>query len=145
MIATGERLRTEAEPQASRLEVEVGDTLDVLVVDDEPSICRVLEEALGRSRCRVTTCTTGEQGIAEAKLRNFDIVFIDVTMPGMNGLQVLQVLQRAIPKAVFIMITGSPDSELVGGCLNEGAILSLCKPFSIAGVLDLVRDIANDR
>jgi DNA-binding NtrC family response regulator len=145
MIATGERLRTQAEPQGSRPEVDVWDTLDVLVVDDEPSICSVLEEALGRWRCRVTACTTGEQAIKEADLHTFDIVFIDVMMPGMNGLQVLQALQRAIPKAVFIMITGSVDSELVGGCLSEGALLSLCKPFSIAGLLELVRDIANDR
>ncbi len=145
MRATAWGSRTETESADGVPEAATWDMLSVLVVEDEPGICDVFHEALGRHRCRVTACTRGEQAVEEARSHSFDIVFIDVMMPGMNGLQVMHALHRAVPKAVFIMITGYPDSELVERCLSEAALLSLCKPLGAAEIADLVRDLAGRR
>jgi CheY-like chemotaxis protein len=112
----------------------------ILVVDDEPEICAVFREALQREGFSVTACTTGEQAVQESSREPFDLVFLDIMMPRMNGRQVLQLLRRRLPKAIFVMITGFPDSDLVEGCLEDGAFLCLFKPVSLADILELVRD-----
>jgi len=120
----------------------IGRPLRVLVVDDEPGICDVFRDALGRLQHRVTTCTTGQRAAEEAACQAFDIVFIDIMMPGMNGRQVLRVLRERLPKALFIMITGFPDSKLVEGCFEEGAFLCLAKPVSLYEILDLINGLS---
>ena len=116
----------------------------ILVVDDEPNICAVFADALVRHNYRVRTCTSGEEAIQLASNESFDAVFIDVMMPGMNGLQVLKVLRKRLPRAIFIMITGYPDSGLVDGSLASGAFLCLSKPVSLEDVVDLLNDISGD-
>jgi two-component system response regulator AtoC len=116
--------------------------LRVLVVDDEPNICAVFADALVRHDYVVTTCTTGEEAIQAAEAESFDAVFIDVMMPGLNGLQVLRALRSRLPEATFIMITGYPDSRLVDGSLASGAFLCLSKPVSLEDVVELLRGIS---
>ncbi len=112
--------------------------LKVLVVDDEPNICTIFAERLGRHSHLVRTFTTGEEAIQAAGAESFDVVFIDVMMPGLNGLQVLRVLRERLPKATFIMITGHADSELVDGALASGAFLCLSKPVSLEDIASLL-------
>ena len=111
----------------------------VLVVDDEPGICAVFEELLPRYGCEVAAFTCGADAIDAARQRKFDFVFIDIIMPTMNGRHVLNGLQGLCPDATFVMITGYPDSELVGRCMDDGAFLCLAKPISVLEITELLQ------
>jgi CheY-like chemotaxis protein len=117
----------------------------VLVVDDEPNGCDVLRDALSRYGHRVTTCTDGQQALLEARRQTFDAVFLDIRMPGMNGVQVLRGLRKSLPRAAFIMITACAESELVDQSLESGAFVCLPKPLSIFEVVELVQGLYDDR
>jgi DNA-binding NtrC family response regulator len=110
----------------------------VLVVDDEANICSLLEDALTSKGYTVRTCRDGECAIARAKQETFQVVFLDIKMPGMSGVEVLKRLRKQLPKAAFVMITGYAQSDLVDESLSSGAFVCLSKPFGIAQVLDVV-------
>ena len=116
--------------------------LRVLIVDDEPNVRSVLGDACSRFGYQATTCNGGEQALAEARGQSFDVVFLDIKMPGMNGPQVLKVLRRLLPKAAFVMITGFAESELVDESLESGAFLCLSKPLSISEIRDLLQSLS---
>ena len=118
-----------------------GRGLDILVVDDEVNIGNLLRDALVRHGHRVVTFTDGQHAIEEARRRSFDMVFLDILMPGMSGTQALRALRRLLPKAIFIMITGCAESDLVEEPLDSGAFMCLSKPLSIVDVVDLVEGL----
>ena len=139
MDGTMRTVEKHLDQDAAILDTAKGNRLRILVVDDEPGICDVFQDGLGRSQYHVTTCTTGQRAVEEAARQMFDVVFIDIMMSGMNGRQVLHVLRDKLPKALFIMITGFPDSKPVEACLEEGAFLCLSKPISLYEILDLIK------
>ena len=122
-----------------------GRPLRVLIVDDEPNVCDVLRDACSRLGCLVTTFNSGEQAIAEARREGFDVVFLDIRMPGLNGAQVLRVLRRLVPRATFVMITAYAESELVDESLESGAFICLSKPLGISEIRDLLQSVSEDR
>jgi len=117
-----------------------GRSLDILVVDDEVNVGHLLRDALVRHGHRVVTLTSGQRAVEEATRRSFDVVFLDIRMPGLNGLQTLRAIHRLLPKATVIMITGYAESDLVDESLESGAFVCLSKPLSIFEVVDLVRN-----
>jgi len=119
--------------------------LRVLIVDDEPNVCNVLRDACSRFGYSVTTCNDGAQAIAEAHCQTFDVIFLDIRMPGMNGTEVLKILRRRLPRATFVMITAYAESELVDESLESGAFLCLSKPLSISEIKDLLEGLSDDR
>lgn len=120
-------------------------SLKILVVDDEPNICRLLRDVMSRQGYEVTTCTDSMEAIQQAKEERFDLVFLDIKMPGLNGVQLLKGLKQMHQEATFVMITGYAGSDLVDESLNSGACICLPKPFSVAQVLDIARTAAEER
>ena len=116
--------------------------LRVLVVDDEPEICRFLVDALSRLGHQATVCRSGEEAFAEACRQVFDAVLLDVNMPGISGVEALKRVRQLLPGAALVMITGKMDSQLVGEALGQGASLCLSKPLQISMLEDLLQGIA---
>ena len=113
----------------------------VLVVDDQQSariIMRGLIEDLG---AQVQTAEDGYQAIEGAKNGSFDLAFIDIEMPGINGIQTLRELLKLCPEMVAAMVTGYGEARLVKEALDEGAVAVLLKPFDATEVTHLVRGI----
>ena len=77
----------------------------------------------------------------EARQCSFDVVFLDVRMPRMDGLETLKALHRLLPKATFVMITAYAESALVDESLDSGAFLCLSKPLSITQVASLIESL----
>ena len=119
--------------------------LRVLVVDDEPGICSLLREVLSRDGHEVAAFSRSEEAVAGAEGEDYAVVLLDVMMPGMNGQQVLEALRERLPRAIFVMMTGYPDSQTATNCLDGGAMLCLRKPIRLASLLDLVAGIARER
>ena len=112
----------------------------VLVIDDEPNIRELFEDALRRNGHQVVTCASGEEAVERAREIGFTHAFVDIKMPGLNGVETLKLLREINPGACFVMITGYAGSEMVDESLGNGAMLCLAKPFGVAQILDLVED-----
>jgi two-component system response regulator (stage 0 sporulation protein F) len=115
--------------------------LDVLVVDDEQSICLLLHDVLAKFGHEVTTCQEGAVALERAGEQNFDLIFLDIRMPGMGGLEALKKLRVVQPEATFVMITGFAKTDIIEEALRSGASACLAKPFNLSQVIKVLKDI----
>ena len=116
--------------------------LRILIVDDEEPICELLKDTFRKQGHLVLAETSGEKALETARSEPFDVVFLDIKMPGLNGVETLKQMRRILPKAEFIMITGFAASELVDESLSSGAFVCLSKPFSLNQLTDMIEDLS---
>jgi two-component system response regulator HydG len=115
----------------------------VLIVDDDPHTCITLKDLLTKRGFNVETASTGEEAIAKAQKKTYGIIFIDVKLPTINGLETYLAIKESNPEAVAVMMTGCRQemAELVEEAINNSAYTCLYKPFDIAEVLKLIDEI----
>ena len=101
----------------------------VLVVDDEPSLCDVLQLGLERRAMRVTTCRDGEQALALVARGGFDVVLTDIQMPGMDGVELCRRIAARRADLPVIMMTGFGSFESAVAALRAGAYDFVTKPI----------------
>jgi DNA-binding response OmpR family regulator len=107
----------------------------VLVVEDDPAIRRGLVDALGFEGYAVEETGDGKQALALASAGDFDLVLLDLVLPGIDGLQVLDAIRRLKPALPVIMVTArGAESDRVRG-LKTGADDYVVKPFSASELL----------
>jgi DNA-binding NtrC family response regulator len=102
----------------------------VLVVDDELSICRSSEKILTREGYEVKTTLTGSQALAMLEQEPFDILFTDLKMTEMGGMELLEALRSRFPDVVPVVITGYATVASVVETMKLGAFNYLPKPFT---------------
>jgi len=101
----------------------------MLVVDDEREIVRILKDFLESRGHDVTAAHTGAEALRLARRRRFDVVLLDILMPGMDGNETLRRL-KAIDRGAFVIMTrGTTDEETAEESLELGAIDYIRKPF----------------
>src|SRR5258705_9442325 len=94
----------------------------VLVVDDEEIMREVLETLLTAEGCRVDLAKTGEEGLESYGRRAFDVVLLDVSMPGIGGLRALEEFFKIDSEAVIVMITAYVTFDTANAAWGRGAI-----------------------
>lgn len=109
----------------------------VLIVDDDPDLRHVLAAVLG-TVFRVIQASGGEEAVAFLRRSRPDMVLLDVTMPGMSGLEVLAEAKSLHPELAVIMLTSRQDADLALKALNLGAVEYVTKPFDAAYIRDEV-------
>jgi DNA-binding response OmpR family regulator len=109
----------------------------MLVVDDERDITQVLADFLRMRGHDVAAAQSGTQALALARERRFDVVFLDIAMPGMDGNETLQRLKSESPGTIVIMVSGISDESTAVKSLDLGAFDYIRKPFEF-GRLDKV-------
>jgi CheY-like chemotaxis protein len=113
----------------------------VLVVDDEPAIRLTLDLLLRRAGYTVTTATNGEEAIAWLKERPFDLLLIDLGLPGISGLKVARYAQEYHPSTVVLFLTGSSDFGSMPIEEQVGHFDYILKTASPQEVLDRVASV----
>jgi len=93
----------------------------ILVVDDERSICELLEITFRKDGHRVEVASNGETARRKLESSIFDIVISDIRMPDTNGVELLQFCREMAPSSYFILITGVPTMETAIAAINAGA------------------------
>jgi two-component system chemotaxis response regulator CheY len=101
----------------------------VLAVGDSPVILGFLKDLLGSEGYEVETATNGAQALDRYHYFKPDIVTLDLSMPVMDGYEVLTRLLRLDPRVQVVMLTGMEQSELMQRCLGKGAAGYIVKPF----------------
>jgi two-component system KDP operon response regulator KdpE len=110
----------------------------VLVVDDEPQIRRVLRSTLAARGYEVQDAPSGEDALIALRQSRFDLVLLDVNMPGMGGLEVCREI-RAGSAVAIIMLTVSDSEEDKVAALDAGADDYVTKPFGMPELLARIR------
>ncbi len=103
----------------------------VLIVDDEPSIRRLLAFNLSRASYRVEAASTGEEALELLDRLHFDVVLLDLMLPGIDGLEVLRQIRRRNPSLPVILLTAHGSIENAVEAMKLGARDFLTKPFEM--------------
>lgn len=112
----------------------------ILVIDDDETICSLFRDVLEDSGYKVTTVNNANEALKLVKTSDFDLIFLDLMLPEMNGADLLGHI-RAIKQDVPVtMITGYPESDLMMQALGYGPLGVIKKPFSAANILIAVKN-----
>ena len=102
----------------------------ILIIDDEEALRDGCRQTLERSGYVVLTAGEGVEGIKLARENKPDIAFVDLKMPGISGMEIIEILSRDIPDIILIMITGYATIVSAVEAIQKGAYDYLPKPFS---------------
>jgi len=115
----------------------------ILIVDDDSAVQATIRLLLERAGHSVVVASDGSKGLAIFESGDFDLLFLDIFMPGMDGLETMRLVRQQRPLVPIIVISGNPGGTASGpDFLNMaaklGAVTSLQKPFKPAALLAAV-------
>ena len=116
-------------------------TVLVLIVDDRLEDRQTFKDILENKGYRVTTAKSGYEAIELVKKGNFDIIFIDVKMPGIDGVKTFEEVHKIRSEVPVIMVTGYSVEELVKDAIDKGAYACIHKPLDMDAVLKMVKEV----
>jgi len=111
----------------------------VLVIDDERRVLEAIQIILSDLGHVVECADDPVDGTAEALRGDYDLVLVDIHMPGRNGAQVIEDILQAKPGSRVLILTADPTHPLAKRALDAGAKALLKKPFEIAKVLEYLQ------
>ena len=117
-------------------------TIKVLIVDDQRSIRLTLSAILESRGCDMTEVEDGYRAIDAAGESSFDLVLMDIKMPGIDGVQTFREIKKISPGSLVVMMTGYAVQDLVDTAMEEGALSVIYKPFEMEEVFKLVDAIS---
>jgi len=102
---------------------------EILIIDDDQELGEMLRDFLAPDHLTLTTCQTGEEGLKTCQAGSFDLVILDIMLPGMNGLEVLKKLRKQSDIPVIMLTARGDDVDRILG-LEFGADDYIAKPFN---------------
>mgnify|MGYP000715321580 CR=1 FL=1 len=114
--------------------------ISIMVVDDESIVRESLYHWFVKSGHTVDTAASGFEALEKLEQIPFDILFVDIKMPGMDGIQTLREIKKLKPLVEVIMLTGHASLESASEGMALGAFDYLMKPFNIDELLYKVQD-----
>lgn len=118
--------------------------MKVLLADDDPGMLETLADVLTEARFEVVSVKDGREAMAALAVDRFDAIILDIVMPGLNGIEVIDETRKSDPAAKFVIITAYSDSELVDEARNRGVDRIFFKPIDIDGLLGTLEEIRRD-
>ena len=114
----------------------------ILIIDDEPEICKMVTEFLFDAGYAASFALSGPDGLAMIKKDLPSLVLLDVGMPGMDGIEVLRLIREQFPALPVIVLSGHRETETVKKMVELGASEYLTKPINPETLLDqFVKDL----
>ncbi len=108
---------------------------NILVIDDDETLCTLFQDTLQGDGHRVTVVSESSKGLELVKDRDYDLVFLDLKMPVMDGAELFRQIRVAKPELPVTIITGYPDSDLMMSALAHGPLGVMKKPFRGSDIL----------
>lgn len=114
--------------------------MKILVIDDERAIRNSLKEILGDEGYDVDVAEDGPSGLAMVDKERYNIIFCDIKMPGMDGIEVLDKLNEEGIDSAIVMISGHGDIETAVDCIKKGAFDFIQKPLDLNRILITIKN-----
>lgn len=118
---------------------------NILIIDDEPKMCKVLKFALEPEGYSVTTAENAEEGMDRFNQNEFDLVVTDLKMPGKDGLFVLDTVKKQKPNTEVILMTAYATAQNAVDAMKKGAYDYIIKPFEMDELKLKVKHIIEKR
>ena len=115
----------------------------ILIIDDEPAIRKALKEILEYEQFEVSEAEDGPTALKVVDKENFDLIFCDIKMPRMDGLEVLEKLKEKGVESPVVIITGHGTVETAVDALKKGAYDFIQKPLDLNRILVTIRNASN--
>jgi CheY-like chemotaxis protein len=115
----------------------------ILLVDDEEDACLVLGDVLEDMGCEVKAVCRPEEAVQIGRAQSFDLVLLDIRMPGMDGIEVLRRIRNGGHREI-VMLTGFIDEALDVEARGEGAVDVLHKPVDLQALLQRVMALRSE-
>jgi len=112
----------------------------ILIVDDNLSLCKTMSLVLNRKGYDVSTANDGFEAIDRVKNEFFDIIFMDIKMPVLNGVETYKKIREVNDKIITIMMTAYAVDDLIQDALKEGAYGIIYKPLDFEKILSLIEN-----
>ena len=117
----------------------------VLLVDDEEDFLKTLAERLEARGLKVTTATSGENALASIEGEVYDLIVLDLAMPGLDGLETLKRIKVQQPEAEIIMLSGQGSIRTSIEAMKLGAEDFIEKPVNITELMDKISEAKDKR
>ena len=115
--------------------------ITILIVEDDQDLRESLAAALRDEGYNVISAQDADEAIASVKAHKAAIVFMDICLPGMNGVEVYKAIKKIQPTATTVMMTGFFVQDLVNAAISAGAYDIIYKPFTMDDILKVIKKI----
>jgi len=114
-------------------------------VDDNINLCKTMSFVLKRKGYEVSIAENGQQAIESVRERPFDLIFLDIKMSIMNGVETYKEIRKIRPEVLVMMMTAYRQemNQLVSESINNNAYTCIYKPFDMVEILEMVEGIVN--
>jgi len=110
----------------------------VLVVDDDSRVRDILVDIISERGHEVITVDSGEKAIEELEKHSFGLVFLDLVLPDISGVDVLRTIKESARKVPTVIITGYGDDPIAFEAMSLGPLLLIRKPFRVSDVVEVM-------
>jgi len=110
----------------------------VLVVDDDPAIQEMLCEIIQQEGCNAVSVGSGEDALKQVESQHFDLIFLDLVLPGMSGVDTLSAIKEKDDKVVVITITAYGYSIWAKQAMALGSMFLIHKPFHAHDIVEIL-------
>ena len=115
--------------------------ITILIVEDDDDLRESLAASLSDEGYHVVWAQDADEAIKNVKAHKVNIVFMDICLPGMNGVEVYKAIKKIQPVATTVMMTGYFVQDLVSAAITAGAYDVLYKPFTVDDILKMIKKI----
>ena len=114
---------------------------NILIVDDEQIVRDFFQDAALSLGGHVETAEDGDIAVEKCRKRHFDIIFMDMRMPHMNGLDACKAILGLDPASKVVMMSGYSDNKMMEEAIRCGAVAKISKPFELSTILQLIESV----
>ena len=113
----------------------------ILVADDEINVAKVLKDRFTHWGYEVEIALDGEQTLKKVASFKPHLIVLDVRMPKVNGIEVMETTKKKYPHIGILILTASQSQNTINGCMQKGADGLILKPFTAQGIKNKVEEI----
>ncbi len=117
--------------------------MDVLVVDDHPGVRYLLDIVIKEVGHRVHTAQNGLEAVEKVRTIRPSLVFMDVRMPLMGGLEALSKIKKMFPDTQVVIMTAYGSDDTILQAQKQGALCCMAKPFDVDSIKDFLKDFTH--